>query len=113
MARPRAESSDPVAMEPALAVSVVETPMDSPAADNDRPWLDLETAPHDGTLVELDLGSHSPVYARWRITRQRVPTVRGWQLTGFWADPQTRERIHAVPLGWRMPDGYLTPGMVI
>jgi hypothetical protein len=77
-----------------------------------RPWLDMTTAPRDGTLVELDCAGAQPVIGVWRITRRRRPTVRGWHLTAFWSDPVTREEISGEPLGWRMPAGYLTPGMI-
>lgn len=72
-----------------------------------RPWLDMTTAPRDGTLVELDYAGAQPVIAVWRITRRRRPTVRGWHLTAFWSDPVTREEISGTPLGWRMPAGFL------
>lgn len=80
-----------------------------------RPWLDMSTAPHDGTLVELAMlaRAHEPkiITAKWRITRRRID--RQWQVVGFWANPQTMEEIGETPQGWRMPDGYLYPGMVV
>jgi hypothetical protein len=86
------------------------------AADQDvvgRPWMDMTTAPRDGTLVELDYAGVQPVIAVWRITRRRRPTVRGWHLSSFWADPVTRQQITGEPLGWRMPAGYLAPGVAM
>ena len=97
--------------DPPISTALVE------AGDvvDENPWLDMKDAPQDGTLVELIMLArpHEPkvVTAKWRITRRRAE--RQWQVVGFWANPQTMEEIHEPPQGWRMPEGYLYPGMVV
>ena len=76
-------------------------------------WMEMDHAPQDGTLIEYRAKDDSIHYARWRITRRRNFETKRWDVVGFWADPQTREPVAVEPYVWRLPDGYLLPGMVV
>lgn len=96
MAEAKPDISEAAAVEAVVAVA-------------DRPWFDVADAPKDGTLIEYEPGKT----ARYRITRRRDTENRRWEVVGFWADPMTRELIPHRLEKWRLPDGYLTPGMVV
>lgn len=105
---------DHATIEGELAAPMVETPVAEAPPAPDVSWLDIATAPRDGTLVELHYTTHipdKPIYARYRVTRRRID--RGWKPVGFWSDPVSREEIGGEPTGWRLPEGYLYPGMVL
>lgn len=85
---------------------------EAPSVDDVTVWHPIEEAPHDGTLIEYRAGDATG-YTRYRITRRRDFANRSWKVVGFWADVVTREEIAATLDGWRMPDGYLMPGMVV
>lgn len=95
--------------EPEELISVVDVPHE---AEPDAWNRDMDAAPRDSTLVQILVGKRDFV-AKWHITRQRDAALRRWVPVGYWADPVTRERLPGEPDGWRMLDGYLTPGMVV
>lgn len=74
-----------------------------------RPWLGIDDAPRDGTLIQVGPST----FARYRITRRRDTENRRWEKVGFWADPITREPLTEEPTRYRLPEGYLTPGLVV
>lgn len=88
------------------------------AEDQDpRAWrLVDEHTPRDGTLIEAkadpDMLDDQAVILKWRITRRRDATVRRWVIVGFWANALTNEEVAAEPFVWRLPSGFLLPGMV-
>jgi hypothetical protein len=110
-----------VAVEPAAVAAEPDVVAETEAvveAEDPRAWRMVDEAtPRDGTLIECkdlpDDADASAFYARWRITRRRDHQARHWQIVGFWSDPITREPIAVAPTVWRMPEGYLLPGMVV
>lgn len=82
-----------------------------------RAWRLMDDAPKDATLIEVKSDPDDPdeksVTAKWRITRRRVHAERRWEIYGYWSDPLTRFAIPFEPFVWRMPEGFLVPGMVI
>jgi hypothetical protein len=100
--------------EPLLIEECADTERLAPHPEPDG-WARIETAPRDGTLIEYrGAGDIAAVhYARFRITRERDHEARRWKVVGYWADPVTREKVLVEPMIWRMPEGYLQPGMVV
>lgn len=74
------------------------------AAVEENPWQTMDTAPKDGTLIEVRDG----VMAVWRVTRFRDPIARKWKVRAYWADPITRDEVPNVEQ-WRMLPGYVNP----
>ncbi len=82
-----------------------------------RAWRSMEEAPRDNTLIEAKTYAGDPddtaVPIKYRVTRRRDHTARRWVVVGFWANAITREELNCEPEVWRLPDGFLTPGMVV
>ena len=83
-----------------------------------RPWqlIDDDT-PRDNTLLEVkfdpDDDAEPISHVVWRITRRRNAENRRWEVVGFWANALTREELTFEPMVWRLPEGFLYPGMVM
>lgn len=67
-------------------------------------WLDMKTAPLDGSLIEYDQDK----YARLRTTRRRMDGR--WTPVSFWVDAFTAQEV--APQRYRLPAGFSAPGMV-
>lgn len=77
------------------------------AAPVARPFMGMDSAPHDGSLIEVrahpDGIATYTVY--WRITRRRSAEERAWKVIGFWADPaRPTEQLPFEPVEWRHHD---------
>lgn len=104
---------------------ILDAPGDAPEsvdADADgihaRAWrLVDDDTPRDGTLIEYKIAADQPdtivQYSRWRITRMRDAATRSWRKVGFWCDPFTNAKLLYQPLVWRMPEGFMAPGMIV
>lgn len=101
-------------------------PIEPVVADQDAEYQDAdprawrlvdEFTPRDGTLIESktdpDMPDDAAVVLKWRITRRRDPDLRRWVKVGFWANALTNEEVVTEPFVWRLPDGFLLPGMVM
>ena len=79
-------------------------------------WRMMDDAPRDGAVLEVKELPDSPdevvIYARWYQTRQRNHALRQWVVTGWWANPLTKERLAFDPAVWRRPDGFSLPGVM-
>ena len=76
-----ARKHDLVTIEGEMASPVVEAPVAEAPPAPDVSWLDIATAPRDGTLVELHYTTHipdKPIYARYRVTRRRIDRRIAW-----------------------------------
>lgn len=87
---------------------------ETPPAPAERPWLLMDDAPKDGTIIETKADPDDPeytaVHATWRTTRVRAtPPQRGWAIASFWADPLTKQRLHPEPFVFRMLEGNVLP----
>lgn len=116
MEPPKIEAAPVVDME--IPADVAETEPDLVEQDADpRAWrLVDEFTPRDGTLIEgktdPDMPDDAAVVLKWRITRRRDPERRQWVVVGFWANALTNEEVAVEPFVWRLPQGFLLPGMV-
>ena|ERR1700722_65875 len=90
----------------------MEAPIRAPESpDPDRPWHPMERSLQDGTLLEGVAADGSEFHMIWRRT-SRHNGFR-WVPTGFWSNHLSREPLKVEPVGWRMPLGFVTPGMVV
>lgn len=121
MKPPKIEMSAIVDMEIPADVAPPEPVVAEQDADDQDPdpraWrLVDEYTPRDGTLIEAkadpDMTDDQAVILKWRITRRRDVEVRRWIVVGFWANALTNEEVAAEPFVWRLPQGFLLPGMV-
>jgi hypothetical protein len=104
--------------QPTMTPKVQSVSPVEPVAPNPRAWKIVDdTVPRDGTLIEVKAdpgeGDEAAVPAKWRITRQRDPATRSWARKEFWVNALTAERLPFEPYVWRLPEGFLLPGMVI
>jgi len=80
-------------------------------------WDLIETAPRDGTIIEAKFDPDDPdnmaMALVWRKTTRRDHLLRRWVPTGFWSVPYNRDPIVREPFCWRMPDGFVNPGMMV
>lgn len=70
----------------------------------------IDTAPKDGALVIVAKGGVEQ-RACWYVTRVRNPRERCWDVTGWWIDPLTRQKLLFEPTEWRPSEGFATQAM--
>jgi hypothetical protein len=80
--------------------------------DPGRPWHPMTEAPQDGTLVEGRAADGAEFHMIWRRTSRFDARLSKWVPVGFWSSHLSREPLKAEPVGWRMCEGFVTPGMV-
>ena len=110
MKEPRIKSVEPpmrVAEELPIEPVVGEIEISEGQADPSWP-LPIDTAPRDGAIIKVSSGAMEQ-NACWRITRVRNAEKRCWDVTGWWIDPITRQKLGFEPEGWRPAEGFLAP----
>lgn len=126
-AAPVAQPVMAIAPEPEIETQEIEELPVEAVADVDVPILsDIDprrwrlmddSAPKDGTLIEVLADPDQPeteaVPVKYRITRRRDAQRRQWMVIGFWSNALTREELAFEPFQWRLPTGFLLPGMVV
>jgi hypothetical protein len=121
MKPPKVEAPSVADLEiPADVASPEPVVVEQDADDQDpdpRAWrLVDEFTPRDGTLIEAkadpDMPDDQAAVLKWRITRRRNFGRRRWVVVGFWANALTNEEVVVEPFVWRLPQGFLLPGMV-
>jgi hypothetical protein len=98
----------------AVEAAIAAIPDELPAAPPSRPWLPMDDAPKDGTIIESKADPDEPdaaaVLATWRTTRRRnTPPLRGWGIVGFWCHPIGHAELEREPFVWRMMEGGVLP----
>jgi hypothetical protein len=98
---------------------VLEAPPEAPLTPDPDPeieegWFRMETAPDNGTLIEVHAGPGTRVIqAKYRIARRRDRDRRCWVPVGFWVNAITGEELSFAPVAWRLPEGFNQPGMIL
>ena len=81
-----------------------------------RAWRLMEDAPLDGTLIEVkadpDDSDDKAVQVVWRKTSRRDGPSRRWVPRNFWSHSVSREELAFEPFCWRLPEGFILPGMI-
>lgn len=116
------EAAFPVpSVEPveAVVVSSEETGafLASLVDSGDRPWLLMDDAPDDGTMIEVKEDPDQPditaVMVRWYRTSVRDRALRKWVPAAWWRIAVTGERLGFEPFCWRVVAGFEMPGMIV
>jgi len=73
---------------------------------------DMDNAPRDGTLLEVQLMDLTVARAVWRVTRRRED--RKWRTFGGWIEPGSMPArdLAGEPVAWRTLEGFMSPGML-
>lgn len=103
--------------DPAIAVmfptGMIEASLLTDAIDEPRPYLSMDTAPRDGTMVDLFVADGSKIRVLWRKTSRFNSATSRWEPTGFWSSPMNRIPLVVDAVGWTLGEGFLTPGVVM
>lgn len=67
----------------------------------------IDTAPHDGAIVLVSADGAERA-ACWHTTRVRNFAQRRWDVTGWWTDPVTAQKLTFEPTEWRPASGFAT-----
>lgn len=109
----------PVEPGEAVIVSSEETGafLASLVDSGDRPWLLMDDAPQDGTMIEVkedpDQSDITAVMVRWYRTSVRDRALRKWVPAAWWRIAVTGERLGFEPFCWRVVEGFEMPGLIL
>ncbi len=96
---------------------IIDVEPEVAALPDPRAWRSMDCAPRDNTLIEAKArasdGDDTAFPIKYRVTRRRDHARRCWAVVGFWANAITREELTVEPEVWRLPEGFLVPGMVV
>ena len=75
--------------------------IDKEEPEQDTDWLDISTAPDNGTFINLvENLTDNPIMGYWKRTRKLVKMR--WHMTGKWVNALTGMNIGFVPKYWRV-----------
>jgi hypothetical protein len=96
-----------------VASPIIPTPQVTDLSqDPARPWHPITEAPRDGTLVEGRAADGAEFHMIWRRTSRFDARLSKWVPVGFWSSHLSREPLKVEPVQFRLPEGFVTPGMV-
>jgi hypothetical protein len=83
-----------------------------PPPNSGRTYHTMSDAPKDGTLLEAVSHDGAEFHMIWRRTSRYNARESRWEPVGFWSNHLSRQPLKAEPVGWRMPEGFVTPGQI-